>query len=112
MIKNKIIAGSVLGLTVVMPFIALAQAPTVPQLESVGGVTSFLDRIVNYLFGIFLVVAVIMIIYAAFLYLTAAGNEDKLKSAKNTIIYAIIAIVVAVVARSLVALVRNIITQS
>lgn len=111
MIKNKIIAGSIIGLTAVMPFMALAQAPSVPQLETVGGVTSFLDRIVNYLFGIFLVIAVIMIIYAAFLYLTAAGKEDQLNKAKTTIIYAVIAIVVAVVARSLVVLVRNIITQ-
>jgi hypothetical protein len=66
------------------------------------------DNILGFAFGLLLVIASLFIIYAAFVYLTAAGNEDKVKSAKNYIIYAVVAILVALLSRAIVTIVRNV----
>lgn len=78
-------------------------------------VTSFSDvkniitTVGDWMFGILIALAAVFIMYAAFLYLTAAGDEEKLKQAKNIIVYAIVAIVVGVLARGMVVIVQNLI---
>ena len=42
------------------------------------------------------ILGVIIFIYAGFLYLTAAGNEEKITRAKNTLLWAVVGIAVAV----------------
>lgn len=56
-------------------------------------------RILSYLVG---VIAIIMIMVAGFKYITSSGNPEGVSSAKNTLIYALIGIVVAVLAQFLV----------
>jgi len=50
--------------------------------------------ILNYVLTFVGLIAVAMLIYGGFLYLTSAGNEEQTKKAKTTILYAIIGIVV------------------
>lgn len=50
-------------------------------------------------------VALAMIVYGGFLYISAAGDESQIKKAKTVIIYAIIGIIVIGVAYALVAFV-------
>jgi len=47
-------------------------------------------------------VAVAMIIYAGFRYVTSGGNEAGVKAAKNAIIYAVIGLVVVAIAQLIV----------
>ena len=61
-------------------------------------VVTTLNTISGWLFTIFFALAIVFLIYAAFVYLTAGGNETRVGSAKNILIYAIVAIVVALVA--------------
>jgi len=63
--------------------------------------------IANWLGGIILGIAVIMIIYAAFTFLTAGGSEEKLTTARNTLIYALVGVIVALLAFALPAVVRT-----
>ena len=51
--------------------------------------------------------AVIMIIYAGFVYVTSSGDDGKVKSAKNIILYSVVGLVVIVVARMIVLFVVN-----
>ncbi len=51
------------------------------------------------------VIAVVMIIYAGFVYVTSSGDDGKIKSAKNIILYSIVGLVVIVVSRIIVAFV-------
>ncbi len=53
------------------------------------------------------VLAVIMVLYGAFLYIIAGGQEDNIKKAKNVLIYAIIGVVVAILAFSVVAFTKS-----
>jgi len=78
--------------------------PVVPTtLPEVVGV---LERITAWMYTIFLLVAVIMIIYAAFLYVTSGGG-DQVNQANKVIIYSVIAIAVAFMAKGVSFLVEN-----
>ncbi len=48
------------------------------------------------------VAAVIMIIVGGFRYITSAGNQESVKTAKNTIVYAIIGLVIVALAQVIV----------
>jgi len=59
------------------------------------------------MFTIFMVVAVIMIIYSAFMFLTARGNPEGITKARNALTWSIVAIVVALLAASIPVLVQS-----
>ena len=81
----------------------------VPEAADIPGLVG---SIINFLFGLLLAIAALFVFYAAYLYLTAAGNEDNVKKARSYIIYAVVAIVVAFLSRTVIALVREIILPS
>ncbi|PIR88941.1 MAG: hypothetical protein COU07_03525 [Candidatus Harrisonbacteria bacterium CG10_big_fil_rev_8_21_14_0_10_40_38] len=81
------------------------QGPAPQADESLIGKT--IDRIFSFAFGILLVVAGLMILYAAFLYLQGGANEANVTKAKNYILYAVIAIIVAFLSRALVAFINS-----
>jgi len=94
-----------------LPALAFAQdiptpvAPTpvgVPQgqITSLQGVLQTLCTVFAWAFYFLVVIAVIFVIVAAFKYLTAAGDPEKVKSAGSTLLYAAIAIGVALLARA------------
>jgi uncharacterized membrane protein len=58
--------------------------------------------IINIISVVVGIVAVIMIIYAGFRYVTSGGKDDSVKGAKNTILYAIIGLVVVALAQIIV----------
>lgn len=71
-----------------------------------------IDQLFNVvkLFGnVILVVAIFMILYSGFLFLTGGGNEETLKKAKTILIYALIGLAVAFLATSAKPLIQNLI---
>lgn len=70
-------------------------------------VNKTLATVVNLLSSIVGVIAVIMIIVSGFKYITAAGDANKVASAKSTLIYAIIGLVVVAMAQVIVRFVIN-----
>lgn len=65
-------------------------------------VDSLIGTVVNTLLFIIGAVAVIMLIFGGFRYVTSGGDSNAVTSAKNTILYAIIGIIVAVLAYAIV----------
>ncbi len=65
-------------------------------------VSDKIKKILNIFSALVGIVAVIMIIYAGFRYVTSAGSEGGVKTAKNAIIYAIIGLVVVALAQVIV----------
>jgi hypothetical protein len=95
----------------VLPVFALGQA--VPRAQTGELYTApetspfiIVERVVNVLFTVLLVAALIVIVIAAFTFVTAAGEPEKVQTARNLIIYAIIGIVVAVAARGVIGYIR------
>lgn len=70
--------------------------------DTATSLNNLIAKIVNLLSSALGVVAIIMIIVAGFRYVTSGGNEEAVKSAKRTILYAIIGLVVAFFARLIV----------
>jgi len=66
-----------------------------------------IDKIATWIAIIFFAVAVIFIILAAFGYLTSGGDPEKVGSAKNKIVYAIVAIIVAAISFAVPRLIFN-----
>ena len=102
------------AVTMLAPATALA-APSNPVGE--GPVTTgdelenLLGSVGDWFFTIFLLVAIIFLIWSAFLYLTAAGDPTKVSKAKTALIYAIVGIAVALLAGGLTDLVGNILEE-
>jgi heme/copper-type cytochrome/quinol oxidase subunit 2 len=69
-----------------------------------------ISTIVNLLSAAVGVLAVIMIIYAGFRYVTSGGASDKVTSAKNTIVYAVIGLIIVALAQLIVKFVLNKVT--
>lgn len=71
-----------------------------------GGYTGNLDdiitKIINVALGIIGTIAVVMIILGGYQYTTSAGDSAKVTKAKNTILYGIIGLVVALLAFAIV----------
>jgi hypothetical protein len=74
------------------------QAPITSITSLAGTATSPLTVLVRWFIGIFWIVAVAMVVWAAFLYLTAGGNEEKITEAKKRLLYAVIAAAIALMA--------------
>ena len=72
----------------------------VPQ--TLFGAGSIFNTIVNILLFIIGAISVIMLIWGGIRYTTSAGNSASVTSAKNTIMYAIIGLVIAVLAYAVV----------
>jgi len=71
-------------------------------------VNSVINTVINIISAFVGVVAVIMIVFAGFRYVTSGGDSSKISSAKNTLIYAVVGIVVAALAQVIV---RYVVTQ-
>ena len=65
-------------------------------------INRIVKTIINLLSAVVGIVAVIMIIVGGFRYITSGGNDASVTSAKNTILYAIIGLVVVALAQVIV----------
>jgi hypothetical protein len=80
------------------------------------GATTRIDSIIKVVINLFSlvvgVVAVIMLIVGGLKYIISAGDSGNVTSAKNTILYAIIGLVVVALAQFIVKFVLNKVSQS
>ena len=107
---KKVLLSLVTASLLIAPVAVLATHEAAPLLEICCGPTSVIVRIMNWLFTILLIVAAVFIIVAAFMFVTAQGDPEKTKTARNFVLYAVIGVLVAFAARGLVYLVRVIVT--
>ena len=97
--KNKIIYSLLLGV-LVFPTTALAQwtsgmsAAADSELPT-GTVKNIITKIMMWALGLVGIIGIIGFIISGVLYLTAAGDEKKMGTAKNAMTYSIIGVVVA-----------------
>ena len=66
--------------------------------------------IADYLFVILLAVAIVMIVWSGFEFVTAAGSTDKVNAARTKIVWALVGIAIALAAKGLVRLVAAILS--
>jgi hypothetical protein len=73
---------------------------------------SILNTVINIFSIVVGAVSVIMIIVGGFKYITSGGSDQNVESAKNTIIYALVGLVIVVLAQVIVHYVINRISNS
>lgn len=77
------------------------------ELREVNVMDTF-DKIINWLFAGLIAFAAIMIVVAAYYFVTASGNPETVAKARHFVMYALIGVVVALLARGFVVLVQMI----
>jgi len=82
------------------------------KIQNESDILTFITSILNWVFGLLLIVSVAMILYAGFRYITAAGDEGKVKSAKKTLTYALIGIGIALLSKAIVLVIASIVGVS
>ncbi len=105
---QKIASIGIIGLSL-LPLLVFAQATAPgagvtgvpgPLLTTKSQISTIVINVVNFIAGLLFVVGAGMLIWSAILYMTAGGSEDRVGRAKNYLIYAIIGIVIGVLALS------------
>ena len=80
--------------------LVLAPGIAFAQITHICDIINIVDTAATW-FGYFVfIVAMMAVLYAALLYMTAAGNEETVKKAHTVLVYALIGIAVALLATS------------
>lgn len=106
--KVALAVGSVAALA--LPLATYAQDATPFSIESVGSKIGLGDadlkrtvlNIIQLLLGLMTLIAVVLIIYAGFVWLTAAGNEESVEKAKRIISAAVVGLIIVLLAWAIV----------
>lgn len=110
-VSTLLIAGVMVGL-MILPLAATASAQVSDgfnavstselQGKSIGGPDGVIQSAVNILLWVVGILAVVMIIWSGLRYIWSNGDSSKITSAKNTLIYSIVGLVVAILAYAIV----------
>jgi hypothetical protein len=76
-----------------------------------GNLLQFINGIIDAAIKLGAVLAVIAMIYAGFLFVTAQGDEGKIETAKKVLLYTVIGIAILLGARALSEIVANTVTS-
>jgi hypothetical protein len=76
-----------------------------------GKVNTLVENVINIFSWVIGVISVLVIIYGGFKYITSAGDAGKVTSAKNTILYALVGLVIAALAQIIVLFVLGSVTN-
>lgn len=110
--KKVLLAASTL---LVVPALAHAQVTITNLGQTFGLGTADLEKtvinIVQWALGLLALVAVVMIIIGGFRWITAAGNEEKIESAKKLISAAVIGLIIVLLAWAIVIFVVGVTTN-
>ena len=85
----------------------LCKDPLTCPIKEPGDIIKILEKIVYYTYIIFFIVAVFFIIVAAFNFLTAGDDPEKIKSARNQIFWAVVAIAIALLSVSAETIIKD-----
>jgi len=70
--------------------------------QAEGNVNTTIKNIINLLTVIIGIVAVVMVLIAGFRYITSGGKQESVASAKNTLLYAVIGLIIVALAQIIV----------
>lgn len=79
--------------------------------RTAGGFIEVVKGITRFAYILFFIIAVLMIILTAYTYLTASGNKENIEKAHKQLIYAAVAIAIALLAITTSALIQNFLTS-
>ena len=84
----------------------------VSGVSNISQVLGIINNISVWFMSIVVGVSVFFFVMAGFLYVTSGGAEEKLKSAKNYLIYGIVGVIVALLAGAILVVVQNLVSST
>jgi len=103
---SKKIAIAVL-VSAILPVLAFAQVGGDPPTSFSPDLTSLGNTIVNAVWIVFTIMAIICFVFAAFLFLTSGGSPEKVQAARAAFLWGVAGVVVGILAYTIVGLVRG-----
>lgn len=100
--NKKITLSLILASVLAVPFFASAQPPV-----TIGSISQVISKLEVALWTVFGGLAVVMFVIAGILFLTAQGDPEKVKNARNAFIWGVVGIVVGIMAYSIIAIVSS-----
>jgi magnesium-transporting ATPase (P-type) len=107
---KRIILFTALAVLVLSPVLALADDPNV--VDTADEVEATIVNIGDWIFRIFMILAVVMLVISAFQFLLASGDPDKFTTAKRSLVYTAVAVAVAVLSSGIVNVIEAIVKKS
>lgn len=99
--NKKLIVSSIASFILLSPlFVFAVVVPNTPP-GNLPNIASIFNPILNLVWGIFFAFSVLMFLIAAFYFFTAQGEADKIKDARNFVIWGAVGVIVAIIAFSL-----------
>jgi len=111
--RQKVLQLSILSIALIPAGLFADDANQCAGLTAVGGgcdatgLPNNINTIIDTLFTVAGAVAVIILVVGGIRYITSTGDSQRIKAAKDTILYAIIGLVVVIVARAIVGFVAG-----
>jgi uncharacterized membrane protein len=90
-----------------LPFLAMAQEQPPRVTLSKESIATLISDFATYFAGIIFTLGILVMLYAAFLYMTAGGDEDKVGKAKSSFIYGLVGIGIAILAFGMFSLIAS-----
>jgi hypothetical protein len=95
------------GAVAILPLIAAATSHTIikpsdPTADPLDKLFTILNTLTNWMLTGLIVLASLFVVYAAYNYLTSGGDPEKVGKAKDTLIYAAVAVAIGLLAKVVV----------
>lgn len=86
---------------------ALVFAASAPVINTIDDIKNLIIKLTDWVFLLLAAIAVVILVWGAFEFVTSEGNPDKVKTAKDRVTFAIIALVLAILAKGMVEIVKS-----
>jgi hypothetical protein len=110
-IFTGVVTGAVLGLAAVSTIFAQDKVIIEDPLKG-KKLEDIIQGIINFIFGLALLICPIFIIWGGFEIATASGSDEKIKEGKKKITYALVGLVIIALSSTFVAVIKNILGVS
>lgn len=80
--------------------ICVPNASETNQIDATAG--EIITNVLNWMLGIVGILSLTMIVYSGVVYITSAGDKERVDSAQKTLTYAIVGLIVSLIAYSIV----------
>jgi len=110
--KKTILSVLAISMLIFIPLLTIAApypAGTIPAATNVD-IWTLLTKALNWFFNITIIIAAIFLVYAGWQYVTAGGDDEKMKGGLNTLIRALIGVAIALLAKGLIYIVSTFVT--
>ena len=101
----------------ILPVLAISMLIAIPvfgatttfdnPLGETSDISTLLKNIIGFLIVLAIPISAILIVYAGYLYITSAGNEEKIKTAQKTLIWALIGFAIVLIAKGVPAIIQE-----